>query len=569
MSKKFCTLLVLSLCGFALLGLTGCSEVEEPLVPTYKTGLGKDELRNSAFSKQFPEQWELYNRNTQGKDIEIPKDNPDYLRLALQTATKYKASFAFRKNDGTNPPVKGKPGAAQPYLKNLWLGYPFSFEYNEARGHTYAILDILEIDRINRYDEKAGLPATCWNCKTAKIPSWVEEYGDDKFWGMNFNEFRTTDKIDMRDNTIGCANCHDSETMEMKLYSAPLKDWLARSGVDYDKLSRNEKRALACGQCHVEYYFSEPEHGPNKKPVFPWDMGFNPEQIYEYYQDKGKKKEDGTFAQFADWVHPVSKTPMLKAQHPEYEFWVNGTHGAAGVTCADCHMPYMRLDGKKKVSSHMWTSPLRNDELIDTSCRQCHTDKTVDYLRERVHFTQDRTYEQLLKAQDMSVRAHEAVRQAMEWDGYKGSEYDQKLAQAREMVRKGQFFWDLVSAENSIGFHNPAKALETLALSQQYSQKAVEFASSAANYEIAKNLEGDIHEIVPPILEWSREMQMDPANLEKHVWTRYLPVLPKADLMWHLQEKKQPMQITGQTSGSEAAPATVSAVDAPAAASAN
>lgn len=546
MFKIIRTLLVVSACGLGLLGLFGCSEVEEPMVPTYKTGLAKDEQRSSALSKQFPQQWELYNRNTQGKDIATPKTDPEYLRQALATDTKYKSSYPFRKNDGINTPIKGKPGAAQPYLKNLWLGYPFSFEYNEARGHTYAVYDILEIDRINRYSEAAGLPATCWNCKTPKVVGWTEQYGDDKFWSMNFNEFRASDKIDMRENSISCATCHDTETMELALYSAPLKSYLARSGIDYNTLSRNEKRALACGQCHVEYYFSEADHGPNKKPVFPWDKGFDPEQIYEYYQTAGKKKEDGTFGQFADWVHPVSKTPMLKAQHPEYEFWKNGTHGAAGVTCADCHMPYMRLDGKQKVSSHMWTSPLRNDELIDKSCRQCHTDKTVEFLRDRVHFTQDRTYEQLLKAQDISVRAHEAVRQAMEWTGHKDAVYNEKLANAREMVRKGQFFWDMVSAENSVGFHNPAKALETLALSQQYSQKAIDFAISATGYEIAKSLEGDIKTIVPPILEWSRELQMDQGNLDKHVWTKYLPLLPKADQIWHLQDKKQPLKLSGE-----------------------
>jgi len=555
MSKRMYPLFVLSLCGLFILGLAACSEVEEPLIPTYKTGLDKDELKNSAFSKQFPQQWELYNRNTQGKDITTPLTDPEYLREALKTETKYKASFPFRKNDNTDPPIEGKPGAGQPYLKNLWLGYPFSWEYNEARGHTYAIHDILEIDRINQYGEAAGLPATCWNCKTMKIPYWVEEYGDDKFWSMNFNEFRTPDKISMTDHTIGCANCHNPTDMTLALSSVPLRDWLKRSGVDYDSLPRNEKRALACAQCHVEYYFNEPDHGPNKKPIFPWDMGKDPEQIYEYYNTKGKKKDDGTFGQFADWVHPVSKTPMLKAQHPEYEFWQNGTHGAAGVTCADCHMPYMRLDGKKKVSSHMWTSPLRNDELIDNSCRQCHTDKTVQFLRERVEFTQNRTYEQLLIAQDFSVKAHEAVRLASEWGGYKDANYDKKLAEAREMVRKGQFFWDMVSAENSIGFHNPSKALETLASSQQYSQKAVELASSATNYEIAKNLEGDIHELVPPLLKWSREMQMDQANLDQHVWTRYLKLIPKAERMWHLQERKQPLQ---QSEAEKTAPGPVS-----------
>ena len=503
-------------------------------------------MKNSAFSKEFPQQWALYQRNTQANEQE-----------ALKTMTMFKGSIPFHKNDNVNPLPKGYKQAAQPYLKNLWLGYPFSFEYNEARGHTYAIEDILHIDRINRYGEKGGLPATCWNCKTAKIPSWQQEYTDEKFWSMDFNEFRSPAKVDMKDNTIGCANCHEPQSMELTLSSVPLRDYLKRVGKDFATLSRNEKRALVCGQCHVEYYFSEPEHGPNKKPVFPWDNGFDPEQMYTYYNDKGKKKDDGTFGQFADWVHPVSKTPMLKAQHPEYETWINGPHGAAGVTCADCHMPYMRLDGKKKVSSHLWTSPLRNDEMIDNSCRQCHTDKTTAFLRERVENTQKKTYAQLLIAQDMSVKAHEAVRQASEWTGEKAPNYDALMAQAREMTRKGQFFWDLISAENSVGFHNPAKALDTLASSQRYSQMAVDAACAATNYGIGKTLEGDIHVLVPPILEWSREMQMEPANLEKHVWTRYLKPLPKAPLMWRGLDKTTPAAT--QSDAGTAAPAPVAA----------
>ncbi len=529
MFNRLVTLILFSLCGALAVGMAGCSEVQEPLVPTYKTKLAKTELSNSVIGKEFPQQYELYNRNTQANEQE-----------AMKTMTRFKGSIPFRKNDNVNPLPKGYPQAAQPYLKNLWLGYPFSWEYNEARGHTYAIQDILHIDRINQYGEAAGLPATCWNCKTMKIPSWVEQYGDDKFWSMNFNEFRTKDKISMTDNTIGCANCHNPTDMTLIINSVPLNDWLKRSGKDVAKLSRNEMRALVCAQCHVEYYFSEPEHGPNKKPVFPWDSGMDPDEIYDYYNNKGKKKEGGGFGQFTDWVHPVSKTSMLKAQHPEYESWYNGPHGAAGVTCADCHMPYMRLDGKKKVSSHLWTSPLRNPEMIDNACRQCHTDKTVDYLRGRVEMTQKKTYDQLLKAQDISVKAHEAVRLASEWTGERAANYDALMAQAREMVRKGQFFWDMISAENSVGFHNPVKSLDTLASSQQYSQRAVELASAATNFGISPALEGDIHKIVPPLLEWSREMQMDQANLDKHIWTRYLKLIPKAAKYWKLQDKIAP-----------------------------
>jgi nitrite reductase (cytochrome c-552) len=535
--------ILVSLCCLALLalGVAGCSsEVEQPLTPTYKTGLAKTEQNSSAFGKQFPEHWVLFNKNTQSKDITLTKADPEYLREALKTETRYKSSFPFHKNDGIHPPVLGKPGAEQPYLKNLWLGYPFSWEYNEARGHTYALLDVMDIDRINNYGEQAGLPATCWNCKTSKVVDWVNEYGDDKFWSMNFHDFRTEDKLDMRNNSIGCSTCHNPENMELRLYSAPLQDYFARSGKKWEDMSRNEKRSLVCAQCHVEYYFSEADHGPNRKPVFPWDKGMEADEMYAYYSENekvGKKKDDGTFAQFNDWVHPVSKANMIKVQHPEYETWYNGPHGAAGVSCADCHMPYVRLDGKKKVSSHLWTSPLRNDEMIDNACRQCHSDKSVDYLRERVHFTQDRTYKQLLIAQDLSVKAHEAVRRASEWQGYKSADYDAKMAEAREMVRKGQFFWDMVSAENSVGFHNPQKALDTLAFSQQYSRQAVDAALAATEYGIAKTLEGDIHTLVPPIMNWSRAMQMEPENLEKHVWTRYLKPLPKAERMWHEQQR--------------------------------
>ncbi len=524
MSRRLTTLTAIVAIGALSLGLAGCSsEIDAPVVPKYKTSLSEKERNSSAFGKEFPEQYKSYLRNNESD---------------ASTTTMFKSSIPFRKNDNVNPLPKGYKQASQPYLKNLWAGYPFMYEYNEARGHTYAIEDILHIDRINNYDESAGLPVTCWNCKVPTIPDWVEKYGDDKFWSMNFHEFRTPDKINMKDNSIGCANCHDPKTMELTITSIPLKAALERQGIDWKKATRNEMRAYVCGQCHVEYYFMEKDHGPSKKPAFPWDAGRSPEAIYEYYNNKGPKNASGSFDSFADWVHPVSKARMIKVQHPEFEVWGSGTHGAAGVTCADCHMPYQRTsDGKKKMSAHQWTSPLRNLERIDNACRQCHTDKTAEYLRTRVENTQKKSYAQLLIAQDYSVRAHEAVRRASEWQGEKAANYDALMAQSREMIRKGQFYWDFISAENSVGFHNPVLALDTLALSQQYSQKAVDLAEEATNFGIAKEMMTDIHTLVPPLLEWSREMQMDPANLEKHVWTRYLKPLPATKRVWEGQNK--------------------------------
>lgn len=515
MNKLVCTIAIsaTTLLGAAL--LAGCDDVKTELkVPAYNTGVADDDTKQSSLKAKFPEQYASYMKTAGSDPAEM---------------TKYKGPVAYRKNDDFSPLPKGFKHA-QPYLKNLWLGYPFMYEYNEARGHANALKDFVDIDRINRFGEKGILPTTCWNCKTPKMVAWHKEYGD-KLWSMNSNEFRT--KIDVAEESISCATCHNPRTMELRLYSVPLQDWIKRRPAsegpnDWSKISRNEKRSLVCAQCHVEYYFQHKDHGPAAKPVFPWDNGFAPEEIYEYYKDKGAMV-DGKGTPFADWKHAASGVPSLKMQHPEYETWKNGSHGKAGVSCADCHMPYERMDGKK-VSSHFMTSPLRDKQM--RACRQCHADKSPEYLVERVHYTQDKTYTQLIKAQDLNVKAHEAVRLARAWNGDKNEKYDSMLAEAVEMTRKAQMLWDWVSAENSVGFHNPSLALDTLARSVECSQKAIDSASQATNFGISPSIAGDIRQIVPPIKEMSRKLQQDADFLQQHPWTKLLPVLPKADQIW-------------------------------------
>lgn len=58
-----------------------------------------------------------------------------------------------------------------------------------------------------------------------------------------------------------------------------------------------------------------------------------------------------------------------------------GAHGGKrmGVTCADCHMPYIR-EGAKKISQHNITFPLRD---INSACKACHK-QSENELREQV-----------------------------------------------------------------------------------------------------------------------------------------------------------------------------------------
>ena len=72
--------------------------------------------------------------------------------------------------------------------------------------------------------------------------------------------------------------------------------------------------------------------------------------------------------EFADWTHSLSKTPMLKAQHPGYELYQMGIHAERGVSCADCHMPY-QSEGEQKFTNHKMVSPLDN---MSASCQVCH-----------------------------------------------------------------------------------------------------------------------------------------------------------------------------------------------------
>ncbi|OQX04670.1 MAG: cytochrome C nitrite reductase [Desulfobulbaceae bacterium A2] len=437
--------------------------------------------------------------------------------------TEYAGSVPHRKHDNVNPLPKGYKHA-QPYLKNLWLGYPFSYEYNRARGHVYAFDDVFHIDRVNRYSEQAGLPATCINCKTNTIPQLVKEKGD-AFWSSEFHQYRTMHTGEK--HAIGCTNCHDADNnMRLAITSIPLDEALKRQGKDWRKASRDEMRSLVCAQCHVEYYFETKDHGVAAKPHFPWDKGMNPEKIYEFYTN-GTPKPDGFKGAFVDWIHAVSKTKMVKTQHPEYEMFHDSIHGAAGVACADCHMPRVKM-GPATITSHHWTSPIKTDEGIKNTCLKCHTDKTPEFMRSRVVFHQEKVWRQLNIAQEKSVRAHEAVRRAMETPGVK----EDILEQARELVRKGAWFWDYVSAENSAGFHNPSKALDTLAASQQSSDEAVQLAIRASNYAIAADMDKPIKELVPPIMEHSRKLQQSQEHLNSHVWLKYLPKLPEAELIW-------------------------------------
>lgn len=345
--------------------------------------------------------------------------------------------------------VKEEKADKQPEIYTNFKGYPFSKDYTEDRGHLYAMEDLRTSKRIS-----AASKGACITCKTPYIEQFYKERG----WA--YANAPLSELIDQAKQPINCANCHNPENMALRVINPAFIEAMQRRGIDVTKASREEMRSYVCGQCHAEYYFAP----GTAQVVFPWDKGLTPQQMYEYYSAK-----PNGFTQ--DFIQPDSQVAVLKGQHPDFEEWQNGTHGKFGVSCADCHMPYIRQSGRK-YSSHWMTSPLKH---LNEACGTCHN-QVQDILFQQVKAIQDNVWQLQHTAGLTVAQAHETIAKA----GGKPGVNQQELEKARELARKAQWFWDYVAAANSMGFHNQTQELNTLGQSIDLAHQAIDTAKRAA-----------------------------------------------------------------------------------------
>jgi len=367
------------------------------------------EPKNENWKVAYPRQYDSYMEMMHGKDTDFKKttDKPDELEH-------------------------------NPSLVVLWAGYGFSKDYNKPRGHVFAIEDIRETLRTGapKSDKDGPMPSTCWTCKSPDVPRVMKEVGLKEYYGGKW-----ASKGDKIANPIGCANCHDNETMNLKVVQPALVQAFERSGKDIKKATYQQKRTLVCAQCHVEYYFK----GPGKELTFPWDKGQTVEDMEAYYDA----------FEFKDWTHKISKAPMLKAQHPGYETWQMGTHGKNGVSCVDCHMPY-KSEGGVKITDHKVQSPLNN---IANACLNCHR-SSEDTLIERVNDFKVQVSDLKARTEKILVRAHYEAKAA--WDA---GANEKQMKEALTHIRHAQWRWDYATAAHGAYFHAPEEMLRVLGTS--------------------------------------------------------------------------------------------------------
>ncbi len=378
---------------------------------------------SSDFAKGFPRQYESWKKTENGTMADMLKEDP---RLVV-----------------------------------LWAGYGFSKDYNAPRGHMNTITDLRKTLRTGAptNDKDGPMPMACWSCKSTDVPRLMEEEGY-----LNFFKGKWARAGSQIVNPIGCIDCHDADSPELdrRLSRPYAHNGLMALNVDFHKATEKDKQTLTCAQCHVEYYFDP----TTKEVVLPWTQGSKVEDMEAYFDA----------LEFKDWTHKISKAPMLKAQHPDYELWKEGVHGKNNVSCTDCHSPTMKDKKGVTFTDHQIRSPLAN---MKNTCKTCHTQKE-EYLLNMVANYKTKVTETKLRAEDLLVKAHLEAGAA-----WKAGATEAEMKPALTLIRHAQWRWDFSIASHGSFFHAPEETLRILGTSIEKSGKArVELARILAKHGI-------------------------------------------------------------------------------------
>lgn len=384
--------------------------------------IGESEPRNQVWGENFPRQYQSF---MQTRDTSFSSYlNGSKLRDALEE---------------------------NPELVVLWAGYGFSKDYNQPRGHGYAIEDLQNTLRTGgpTGPGTGPMPSTCWSCKSPDVPRLMNENGIKEFYSGKW-----ADKGSEVVNPIGCADCHNPKTMSLQISRPALIEAFQSMGKEIDQATHQEMRSLVCAQCHVEYYFNKNTPGKEGVPylTFPWKDGMSVEAMEEYYDN----------LDFKDWTHAISKAPMLKAQHPGYELFEQGIHAKRGVSCADCHMPY-KTEGGQKFTDHHIRSPLANPA---NSCQVCHRQDKNELIA-NVYDKQRKIKKTQLELEKLIVRAHVEARKA--WDL---GATEEQMASILTDIRHAQWRWDYSVASHGGSFHAPVEVSRIVSSATATAQEA-------------------------------------------------------------------------------------------------
>lgn len=403
LSKKalLCTCIVAAV--VALAGLSACAGKDHPGVatpvgqsPTYVPEANKyGVIEMESWADQYPDQYATYLQN----------------------------------NENTWPEGKMNKNEVWPEMVTLGKGYGYAKFFSEPGGHSYAMYTVTHNGRINENSK-----AQCLACKTPNVHYQVAADGTD-VWKTNLyaqvDDYTNGTKDVSQAEGISCANCHKND--DPSQLAILRTDWTRALGANADKAPLS---AEVCGQCHCDYSM-DAETGT---PTSPYDdlTTMTPDNALQWYDAHN----------YVDWTYASTGAKMLAVRHSEFEYNYGGEGNHMshlGYTCADCHMAVETNADGEAYTSHNWTSPMDNEDLIENNCSSCHKD-----IKAEVQAWHD---EWQTKTHDVGMRTACYI-QNLEKAVAAGTISGEQLERAQYIQRAAAYYWNSSFAENSKGAHN-------------------------------------------------------------------------------------------------------------------
>jgi formate-dependent nitrite reductase cytochrome c552 subunit len=438
---------------------------------------------------------------------------------------------------------KADPRGVSPRFDKLVDGFGFTKEHNEPRSHAFMLVDQWAVDRafggrmqfkdwtyINRAElaangawnvmrdlepttseQKRFLRQTvtavnpvCMNCKTQDhILDW-KYMGDPSPKAKWSRTSSTVEFARAMSHPMNCYMCHDPHSTQPRVVRDALinavvdrnlgtypydpvkseqtkmtKVVFKRGGEDFRAiglLSRSDS-VVMCAQCHVEYTCgtgwdcSDPN---NHTPVGMADRRTNLFQWANVFDYKSVAVDQ---YKFKDYKHGWTGAYLPKLQHPEVETFWGSKHERAGVECKDCHMPKQKAANGKVWTSHAQKSPRYQ---IKETCLTCHKDWSEKDALYHIDSIQNYIRGKIMKAEHHLSDFIDWINRA-QWSGKVS---DEILAKAYDLQYDATLYWEWWTAENSVGFHNPQDARESLTRSIDASLEGINMLKKAMGVDV-------------------------------------------------------------------------------------
>ena len=140
-----------------------------------------------------------------------PAEYDGYKRTAIHTSTR----FGGHAGSEALPEEKIE---REPWLKRMFLGYAFSIDYRDRRGHAFMLTDQESTKRLSK--PQSG---SCLHCHASIMPLYRELGQGDAMKGFEKTYTYSYQDLDKKlhesghAHPVSCVDCHDPKTMALRV----------------------------------------------------------------------------------------------------------------------------------------------------------------------------------------------------------------------------------------------------------------------------------------------------------------------------------------------------------------